>query len=74
MKFVYKGIIFAKDYNKSLAEFEKDFGSNHIFNEIPSLERAKEIKKVHAELIKHNGKFLDSSDKGEKHKAEPSKD
>jgi hypothetical protein len=71
MNYKYKGIVFAKDYNKSLAEFEKDFGTNHIFNEIPHLERPAEIKKVYNELIKHNGKFLDSSNKSEKHKTKP---
>lgn len=74
MNFVYKGITFAKDYNKSFAEFEKDFGSNHIFNEIPHLERAKELKKVYNDLIKHNGKFLNSSDKGEKSETKSDKD
>ena len=72
MNFKYKGITFAKDYNKSFADFEKDFGQNHNFNDIPHLERPAEIKKVYNELIKHNGKFLDSSNKSEKHKTKPS--
>jgi len=42
----YKGITFAKDYNKSFAEFKEEFGSTHIFNEIHPDEREKELKKA----------------------------
>lgn len=73
MKFVYKGISFAKDYKKSFAEFEKEFGSNHFFKTIPHLDRAKELKKVYNNLIKHNGKFLDSATKRKDSKAKQGK-
>lgn len=40
----YQGIEFAKDYNKSFAEFKDDFGSNHIFNNLPPKQREQELK------------------------------
>jgi hypothetical protein len=40
---VYLGIEFAKDYNKSFAEFKEEFGSNHIFNEFPPKQREQEL-------------------------------
>lgn len=43
----YKGITFAKDYNKSFAEFKEEFGSTHIFNEMHPTVREKELKKAH---------------------------
>lgn len=43
----YKGIEFAKGYNKPFSEFKEEFGSNHIFNKIPTLEREQELKKAH---------------------------
>lgn len=43
----YKGITFAKGYNASFAEFKKDFGSTHVFNNIPEEEREAELKKAH---------------------------
>lgn len=43
----YKGIEFAKDYNRSFAEFKDDFGSNHIFNNIHPDKRAEELKKAY---------------------------
>lgn len=43
----YKGIEFAKGYNKPLAEFKKEFGSNHIFKKFPEKQREQELKKAH---------------------------
>jgi hypothetical protein len=43
----YKGIEFAKDYNRSFAEFKDDFGSNHTFNNIHPDKRAEELKKAY---------------------------
>lgn len=72
--FRYKGIVFAKDYKKSLAEFKKDFGSNHIFKEIPSLERDRELEKVYDKLMKHNGELPSSPRKSKAAKKKPSKE
>lgn len=46
MKKKYKGITFAKGYNKSFAEFKKEFGSTHVFNDIHPKHREKELKKA----------------------------
>lgn len=73
MKFDYKGIKFAKDYNKSFADFKNDFGSNHIFKKIPHLERDKELKRVYDALTKHNGKFSDSTKNSKRDKASKGK-
>lgn len=43
----YRGIEFAKGYNKPFAEFKVEFGSNHIFNKFPPKEREQELKKAH---------------------------
>lgn len=43
----YKGIIFAKGYNKSFADFKKEFASTHVFKEIPSDQREAELKKAY---------------------------
>lgn len=73
MKYAYKGIRFAKDYNKSFADFKNEFGSTHIFKEIPHLERDKELRKVYDGLIKHNGKLSDSTKKSKGNKASKGK-
>lgn len=44
---VYKGITFAEDYNKSFADFKKEFASTHIFKNIPSDHREAELKKAY---------------------------
>lgn len=44
---VYKGITFAEDYNKSFADFKEEFGSTHVFKNIPSDQREAELKKAH---------------------------
>jgi hypothetical protein len=43
----YKGIEFAKGYNKSFAEFKEEFGFTHIFNNIHPSEREKELRKAY---------------------------
>jgi hypothetical protein len=43
----YKGIEFAKGYNRSLAEFKEEFGSNHIFKKFQAKQREQELKKAH---------------------------
>lgn len=43
----YRGIEFAKGYNKPFSEFKEEFGSNHIFNKFPPKEREQELKKAH---------------------------
>jgi hypothetical protein len=50
----YKGIIFAKGYNKPFAEFKNEFASNHIFKKIPSAQREAELKKAHKIAISDN--------------------
>lgn len=50
----YKGITFAKGYNKSFANFKKEFGSVHIFIEMPSDEREKELKIAYEVAIEKN--------------------
>jgi len=45
MSKVYGKITFAKDYNRSFAEFKEDFADNHVFLAIPR-------DKVDAEYVK----------------------
>jgi len=45
MSRVYGKITFAKDYNRSFAEFKEDFADNHVFLAIPR-------DKVDAEYVK----------------------
>ena len=47
MKRTYQGIEFADGINLSLAEFEKVYGSNHIFKKMLPAQRKKELKKAH---------------------------
>lgn len=56
----YKGIVFAKDYNKSFADFKKEFASTHIFKNIPSNQREAELKKAYKIAIR-NGNAKTSS-------------
>lgn len=51
----YKGITFAEDYNKSFADFKKEFASTHVFKEIPSNDREAELKKAYQIAVKVNG-------------------
>lgn len=50
----YKGIVFAKGYNKSFADFKKEFASTHVFKEIPSGQREAELKKAYQIATKAN--------------------
>lgn len=43
----YKGITFAKGYNKSFADFKVEFGSTHIFNEMHPDFRDSELEKAY---------------------------
>lgn len=56
----YRGIEFAKGYNKPFSEFKVEFGSNHIFNKFPAKEREQELKKAHK--IATNQKANDAID------------
>jgi len=49
----YKGIVFAKDYNKSFADFKKEFASTHIFRNIPSDRREAELRKAYEIATAH---------------------
>lgn len=60
----YKGITFAKDYNKSFADFKEEFGSTHIFNEMHPEEREKELKKAF-KIATTDGKLSTTTEKGE---------
>lgn len=53
----YKGITFAKGYNKSFADFKEEFGSTHIFNEMHPEEREKELKKAFKIATTTDGKL-----------------
>jgi hypothetical protein len=50
----YKGIEFAKDYNKSFADFKIEFGSTHIFNNMYPDVREKELKKAYEIATQQN--------------------
>ena len=52
----YKGITFAKDYNKSFAEFKEEFASTHVFNNIPQENREAELKKAYKIATHGNSK------------------
>lgn len=53
----YKGITFAKDYNKSFAEFKDEFASTHVFKEIPPKDREAELKKAYKIAVADNLKI-----------------
>ena len=40
----YKGIVFEAGYNRTFAEFKKEFGMNHIFKNIHPDQREAELK------------------------------
>ena len=50
----YKGITFAEGYNKSFADFKKEFASTHVFKNIPSDKREAELKKAYQIATKAN--------------------
>jgi hypothetical protein len=47
MENIYKGIEFAKGYNKSFAEFKEEFGAKHVFADMFPEEREIELKKAY---------------------------
>jgi hypothetical protein len=51
----YKGIEFAKGYNRSFADFKKEFAHTHVFKRmLPDL-KEKELKKAYQIATKGNG-------------------
>lgn len=51
----YKGMIFfAEGYNKPFAEFKKEFGSTHVFNNIHPDEREQELEAAY-QIATSNG-------------------
>lgn len=50
----YKGITFAKGYNRSFAEFKDEFGSTHVFKNIHPKDREQELKKAYKIAISEN--------------------
>ncbi len=67
MKNIYKGITFAKGYNKSFAEFKEEFCSTYIFKNMHPTERAKELKKAYK--IATNGNTSTTTEKSKKDSA-----
>ena len=54
----YKGIEFAKGYNKPFADFKKEFSSTHIFNKLPEDNLKEELEKAYkiatdGNIVKH---------------------
>jgi hypothetical protein len=43
----YKGIEFAKGYNRSFADFKSEFGSTHVFKRLLPKVREQELKKAY---------------------------
>lgn len=43
----YKGIEFAKGYNRPFADFKHEFEHTHIFKNIPSAKREKALKEAY---------------------------
>lgn len=62
----YKGITFAKGYNKSFAEFKDEFASTHVFKEIPPKDREAELKNAYKIATKDNGNIKGTTPKSEK--------
>lgn len=50
----YNGITFAEGYNKSFADFKKEFASTHVFKNIPKDQREAELKKAYKIAINGN--------------------
>lgn len=65
----YKGITFAKGYNKSFAEFKNEFASTHIFNNIHPKQREAELKKAYKIATRH-GNIKATTSKSEESKGE----
>lgn len=66
----YKGIVFAKGYNRSFAEFKEEFESTHVFKKFQPKRRDSELKKAYK--IATNGNLSTTSKKSRK--ANTSKD
>lgn len=62
----YRGINFAKGYNKPFADFKKEFASNHIFKAIPSAEREAELKKAYKIATSGNNGIISGTTKESK--------
>jgi len=60
----YKGISFAKGYNRSFANFKAEFESTHVFKVVPHKKRDSELKKAYK--IAQDGKLFSDSGKGKK--------
>lgn len=43
----YKGITFAKGYNRSFADFKDEFGSTHVFKGLYPKDKEQELKKAY---------------------------
>lgn len=50
----YKGIQFAKGYNRSFADFKNEFSSTHVFKKIPPKERELALKEAYKIATKGN--------------------
>lgn len=49
----YKGIEFAEGYNKSFANFKKEFSSTHVFKDIPEPQKELELEKAYLIAYTH---------------------
>jgi hypothetical protein len=67
----YKGIQFAKDYNKSFANFKKEFEGVHVFKNIHPNEREKAFKEAY-KIANPNGKFSEPRKKSADNKTKAS--
>lgn len=65
----YKGITFAKGYDRSFADFKNEFASTHVFKDVPSAKREAELKKAWKIATKDEL----SRSKGKSGKAKPAK-
>lgn len=59
----WNGITFAIGYNKTLAEFKKEFENTHVFLSIPKHERDAAFKEAHK--IATNGNVSGTTGQGE---------
>jgi len=62
----YKGITFAKGYNKSFAEFKSEFASTHVFKNIHPKEREAAFKEAYKIATKDNGNVKTTTAKSKK--------
>lgn len=69
----YKEIEFAKDYNRSFAEFKEDFADNWVFLKVPSDEREAELKKAFKIATSQNGKLQTTTKESKETDADTSK-